>query len=60
MDIDLHFGQNLVLAIWCGFMLEKIFDEYALDARARSIALSAIVSLNGPIVAALLIYGIQR
>jgi hypothetical protein len=60
MDIDLFFGQNLVLAIWCGFLLEKIFDEYAFDARARSIALSAVVSLNGPIVAALLIYGIQR
>ena len=60
MDIDLHFGQNLVLAIWCGFLLEKVFDEYALDARARSIALSAVVSLNGPIIAALLIYGIQR
>jgi hypothetical protein len=60
MDIDLFFGQNLVFAIWCGFLLEKVFDEYALDARARSIALSAVVSLNGPIVAALLIYGIQR
>jgi hypothetical protein len=60
MDIDLFFGQNLVLAIWCGFLLEKIFDEYALDSQARSIALSAFVSLNGPIVAALLIYGIQR
>jgi hypothetical protein len=59
-DIDLFFGQNLVLAIWCGFLLEKIFDEYAFDARARSITLSSVVSLNGPIVAALLIYGIQR
>jgi hypothetical protein len=59
-DIDLFFGQMLVLAIWCGFLLEKIFDEYAFDAKARSITLSAVVSLNGPVVAALLIYGIQR
>jgi hypothetical protein len=59
-DIDLFFGQMLVLAIWCGVSLEKVFDEYDFDHRARVITLSAVASMNGPIIAALVIYGIQR
>ena len=59
-DIDLFFASNLVFAIWGGVLLEKLFDYRQLSIRARANALSAMVALNGPIVAALVIYGLRR
>jgi hypothetical protein len=59
-DIDLFFASNLVFAIWGGVLLEKLFDYRQLSIRIRANALSAMVALNGPVVAALVIYGIRR
>jgi hypothetical protein len=59
-DIDLFFATNFVFAIWCGVLLEKIFDYRQLSIRVRANFMSAVVALNGPIVSSLVIYGIQR
>ncbi len=59
-DIDLFFASNLVFTIWCGVLLEKLFDYRQLSIRARTNTLSAVVALNGPAVAALVIYGLRR
>ena len=47
-------------AIWAGIVLERIFEFRKSKIRERANVLGAIVSLNGPIVAALVIYGIRR
>ena len=59
-DIDLFFASNLTIAIWAGIVLERIFEFRKSKTRERANVLGAIVSLNGPIVAALVIYGIRR
>jgi hypothetical protein len=59
-DIDLYFSSNLVFAIWCGVLLDKLFDYRQLSVRARANTLSAVVALNGPIVSTLVIYGLRR
>ena len=59
-DIDLFFASNLTIAIWAGIVLERIFEFRKSKIRERANVLGAIVSLNGPIVAALVIYGIRR
>jgi len=59
-DIDLFFTSNLVFAIWGGVLLEKLFDYRQTSIRARANVLSAMVALNGPTVAALVIYGLRR
>lgn len=59
-DIDLFFASNLVFAIWGGVLLEKLFDYHQLSIHVRANVLSAVVALNGPVIAALVVYGIRR
>lgn len=59
-DIDLFFASNLVFAIWGGVLLEKLFDYHQLSIHVRANVLSAVVALNGPMIAALVVYGIRR
>lgn len=58
-DIDLFFSSNLVIAIWAGFLLERIFKSRKTGERAKAIVLGVMVSLNGPIAATLIIYGFK-
>lgn len=58
-DIDLFFSSNLVIAIWAGILLERIFKSRKTGERAKAIVLGVMVSLNGPTAATLIIYGFK-
>ena len=58
-DLDLFFSSNLVIAIWAGILLERIFELRKTGERAKAIMLGVMVSLNGPIAATLIIYGFK-
>ena len=59
-DIDLFFSSNLVMAIWAGILLERIFELRNTEERVRANVLGVMASLNGPIAATLIIYGFKN